>query len=101
MRVGDFLRLGWLTLDVSPNNFARRSFLKVAVRSLGAIEMSCQPPKSPNVILILCDDLGFGDLHSYGSSIATPNIDGMATGAACASGSSTRLVMCAPHREQR
>ena len=37
-----------------------------------------QAAKSPNVILILCDDLGFGDLHSYGSSIPTPNLDAMA-----------------------
>jgi|SRR5579871_2963905 len=37
-----------------------------------------QAAKPPNVILILCDDLGFGDLHSYGSSIPTPNLDVMA-----------------------
>ena len=37
-----------------------------------------QAAKPPNVILILCDDLGFGDLHSYGSSIPTPNLDAMA-----------------------
>jgi arylsulfatase A len=30
------------------------------------------------VVLILCDDLGYGDLHCYGSSTATPNLDQMA-----------------------
>src|SRR5271165_3098087 len=63
--------------------FPRRSFLKAAGGALlGASAcsevMRSQTPKPPNVILILCDDLGFGDLHSYGSKIATPNIDGMA-----------------------
>jgi arylsulfatase A len=59
--------------------FPRRSFLKAAGGALlGASMLRSQPAKPPNVVLILCDDLGFGDVHSYGSSIATPNIDGMA-----------------------
>ena len=33
---------------------------------------------SPNVILILVDDMGYSDLGAYGSEIATPNIDRLA-----------------------
>jgi arylsulfatase A-like enzyme len=33
----------------------------------------------PNVLLILADDLGFSDLGCYGSEIATPNLDGLAS----------------------
>jgi arylsulfatase A-like enzyme len=33
----------------------------------------------PNIVLILCDDMGFSDLGCYGSEIATPNIDGLAS----------------------
>lgn len=32
----------------------------------------------PNIVLILCDDMGFSDLGCYGSEINTPNIDRLA-----------------------
>ena len=38
-----------------------------------------QPDKKPNVIIILADDLGFGDISAYGATeIQTPNIDRIA-----------------------
>jgi arylsulfatase A len=34
--------------------------------------------KSPNVIVMICDDLGYGDLGCYGSKLPTPHLDAMA-----------------------
>ena len=45
----------------------------LSVRSVEAAETR------PNVVVILCDDLGFGDLHCYGHPhIQTPNLDRLA-----------------------
>ncbi len=38
------------------------------------------PPGSPNVVFIMLDDVGFAHLGCYGSSIDTPNMDGLAAG---------------------
>ncbi|MDB5257995.1 MAG: sulfatase [Chitinophagaceae bacterium] len=37
-------------------------------------------PSRPNIIIILADDMGFSDLGCFGSEIATPNLDKLATG---------------------
>ncbi|KAF2136637.1 uncharacterized protein K452DRAFT_279687 [Aplosporella prunicola CBS 121167] len=39
---------------------------------------SLDAPKRPNFLVIVADDLGFSDVSSFGSEIATPNIDRIA-----------------------
>ena len=36
------------------------------------------PPKRPNILVVLADDMGFGDIGAFGSEIETPNIDSLA-----------------------
>ena len=54
---------------------------------------------SPNVIMILADDLGYGDLSSYGHpTFRTPNLDRMATEGAKLTHFNTPMAFCAPTR---
>ena len=57
-----------------------------------------QPPAaSPNVIVILLDDLGYSDLGCYGGEINTPHLDRLASAGTRFTGYTT-VPMCTPAR---
>ena len=58
----------------------RKILFSAALLSSGlTMAQTTTAEKSPNVIYIMADDLGIGDLGCYGQSqIKTPNIDGIA-----------------------
>lgn len=69
--------------------------------------MSCAPSSneaeertsSPNIIVLLADDLGYGDLSSYGSqSVHTPNIDALAARGMKFSRFYAGSAVCSPSR---
>jgi arylsulfatase A-like enzyme len=55
--------------------------------------------QSPNIIFILADDLGYGDIGCYGQQkIATPNIDRLAAGGVRFTQFYAGTTVCAPSR---
>ena len=61
--------------------------------------MAAEVTRPPNVIFILADDLGYGDLGCYGSTkIRTPNIDRLATEGMRLTRHYSGNAVCAPSR---
>jgi len=65
-------------------NLSRREFLQALGIQAAALTVakvtSATPPleAKPNIIVIMCDDMGFSDIGCYGGEIETPNIDRLA-----------------------
>ena len=73
----------------------RRAFLA----SAGVLLAAPQPKsKKPNIVFMLCDDLGFGDVGCYGSKISTPNLDRMAADGIRFTNFSAAYPVCSPSR---
>lgn len=49
-----------------------------ALLSCGLLPAVAQNASAPNIVLIMCDDMGFSDIGCYGSEIQTPNLDKLA-----------------------
>jgi arylsulfatase A len=87
----------------------RREFIRFAVGSAAAIfmpnygcsvrEISGSIAERPNIILIMADDLGYGDISCYGSEkIKTPNIDSLARGGLKFTDYHSNCPVCSPTR---
>lgn len=77
----------------------RRHFLAtLASAALGRSVVSAQHGRQPNIILINCDDLGYGDLGCYGSRQKTPNIDSLAAEGARFTQFCSASPVCSPAR---
>src|SRR5688572_28887038 len=64
-----------------------------------AATASADEPRRPNVVVILADDLGFGDLGCYGHPrFKTPHLDRMAAEGARLTQFNTPMPFCAPTR---
>src|SRR6476469_8088159 len=79
-----------------------------ALRGLGAAALASRcmsaaqaPPAlgaPPNIVFILCDDLGYGDLECYGSKIHTPNLNRLASEGVRFTNFSSADPVCSPSR---
>jgi len=85
---------------------SRRDFIKLMACSVAAAALP-KPPlaraeasgnEHPNLILIMADDLGYGDLGCYAGWVETPNIDALAQGGTRFTDYHSNGAVCSPTR---
>jgi len=79
----------------------RRSVLCLlsCLLSLAAADAAAQPAARPNIVLIVADDLGYGELGSYGqTTIQTPHLDALAAQGIRFTQFYAGSTVCAPSR---
>ena len=88
-----------------PTDCSRRSFLKSMSAGLAALAMPRlaqaykKPAAQPNILFIMADDLGYGDLGCYGQKmIKTPHIDKLAAEGTRFTQAYAGSTVCAPSR---
>jgi uncharacterized sulfatase len=82
--------------------FLRELVVLIALAKGAGLAAADEPPApvpKPNIVIILADDLGFGDLGCYGHPrFKTPNLDRMAGEGARLTQFNTPMPFCAPTR---
>ncbi len=74
-------------------------YLLAGLLALAAVDAAAQAAPKPNIIFILADDLGYGDIGSYGQKIIqTPNLDRLAAEGLRFTQFYAGSTVCAPSR---
>ena len=76
-------------------------FLVVLILAASLSRQSLGAASSPNIVYILCDDLGYGDVHALNperGKIPTPNIDRLASQAMVFTDAHAGSSVCTPSR---
>jgi len=88
-------------------NQSRRQFIRtstaatagILLNSIVNLQCAFKPGRKPNIIYILADDLGYGDLSCYGQQkFSTPNIDRLAAEGKTFTNHYAGSTVCAPSR---
>jgi len=90
-------------------NIKRRDFLKLVGSAsavllvpdcCNALSNNAIVPEKPNIVVILADDLGYGDISAYNpqSKIKTPNVDALAKNGIQFTDAHTNTAQCSPTR---
>lgn len=76
-----------------------KSLIALLIILLSVLPAVAAPPK-PNIIYILCDDLGYGDVKALNpdGKIATPNLDRLAAEGIAFTDAHTGSAVCSPTR---
>lgn len=78
----------------------RRRLLNLAAVLLAATLTAATAPRRPNIVVILADDLGYGDVGCYNpeSKIPTPNLDRLAKAGLRFTDAHAAATVCTPSR---
>ena len=78
---------------------AIQSVLGAAACATAGWPQNTRSPRQPNLIILLADDLGYGDVKCFGSpDVPTPHIDSIAAGGARFTDGYVSAAVCSPSR---
>ncbi len=99
-RQGKITRRGFLKrLSLGAAGGAVAAAFPGAANAASALAGGSAEPKRPNIVMILADDLGYGDLSSYGAkNLRTPNVDALVAGGMSFSRFYASCPVCSPTR---
>lgn len=97
--IGGTLAAGGIAARVYRNHVGRDYDPERTTRLLSSIQPADDPSILPNIVLIVVDDLGYGDLGAYGGQvIETPIIDRMAAEGVMMTNFYASAPVCTPSR---
>jgi len=88
-----------LISSIVRNHFGRDFNVVGSIEYLQSLETITPHQRNPNIVVILADDLGYGDLSCYGSTgIKTPSIDRLAENGVKLTNFYSSSPVCSPSR---